>query len=93
MVTDIQIGSTNWTNPTFLAALGAGNDGYSIPDGAGFPGQATPLPWVGMNRLYVEFSEEIVNIAGDPSFVVSLWVDDTADDTANATLVSTTVTF
>ncbi|QDT13384.1 VCBS domain-containing protein [Planctomycetes bacterium K23_9] len=55
-VTSVKAGSSAWS-AAFLAEVDPGSSqGYTIPDGAS---QLTTLPWNNLNRLYVEFSEDV----------------------------------
>lgn len=58
-VTGVKVGSTGWSAAfnDFVDNTGApvGQRGYSIPTGAA---QATPLPWINLNRVYVSFSQD-----------------------------------
>ena len=81
-VTDVKIASSFWDSDFFTLV---GGTGYSIPDGAG---QATPLPWSGMNRIYVDFSEAVINTVGP---YVTLQVDSTADNVDNPVNVAATM--
>ncbi len=79
-VTDVSVSSTSWDGEFFsyLDSSGLGSDGYSIPVGS--PLQSNPIPWSGINRISIAFSEDVDVQAHDLSIsgVVNEWysIDD-----------------
>ncbi|MCA9200637.1 MAG: cadherin repeat domain-containing protein, partial [Planctomycetales bacterium] len=61
-ITSVKVGSTTLWKPAFIQYVDpADNLGYEIPTG---PDQLKTLPWFGINRIYISFSEHIVNSLG-----------------------------
>jgi hypothetical protein len=87
-VTHVYVASTSWQS-SFLAGLGG--IGYAIPDG---PNQLRPLAWSGINRVVVEFSEDVgvsqtsMSLAGVsvPNYAFSSFTYDAATHRATWTL-------
>jgi hypothetical protein len=55
-VVGLWLGSSEWTSPAFLAAVGGAN-GYAVPTGSAQ--QLANLPWTNLNRVSVRFSEPV----------------------------------
>ena len=71
VVTRVLVRSSDWSSQ-FLDSLGG--VGYAIPDG---PNQVLPLPWVNLNTLIVEFSENVI-VTQDDLALVGVNVEDYA---------------
>jgi hypothetical protein len=64
-VTDVAVASTDW-EPAFFSYLnpsGTGIDGYSIPVGSS--AQSNSLPWVNIDQIKIQFSEDVLVDATD----------------------------
>ncbi len=54
-ITSVKVAGSSWS-PGFIGALDAAGVGYELID-------AVPLPWAGINRIYVQFSEPVVGFS------------------------------
>lgn len=64
-VTNVVVSSTHWSS-AFISHLnpnGSGLEGYSVP--AGSTGQTTALPWNNVDRIRIQFSEDVNVQAAD----------------------------
>ncbi len=59
-VLDVQIGSTQWGSP-FIDAVDGGGTGSGNGRGLSLagPGQLLNSPWINIDRIYIEFSEDV----------------------------------